>query len=302
MPAIVLALLGLMSVQSPQPQEQTSARPSIELEKKRFAIGERVFLWIRTSRAPGDQKPIPAALLGSGRVIYTRPDGTRRIDLVSGPIDGMGINGPGDMGWKGGWTLRDDPVQLGRWTVVYEFAGYQSTPVTFTVEDLPIVKELRASFEFTSPLDLDDPNAAATFVVRNGSRETFRFVELGQNYSLVSVRVRREGWDSSFFVPQTVLAAASGHAIVPMSVDLFDWNALKFFPIVTLAPGATYRLKLPIITSLDGAGGAPKIPPGAYDVQFSTELQILIGERDGQWKDLSPLRLVVTSSTKATRR
>jgi hypothetical protein len=292
MAAILTGLLCLVLVQGGTPQPQTNVRPSVELEKTRFVSGERVFFWLITSRDPGDTKPIPAQLMGSGRVIFTRPDGTERIDVVSAPIDGMGINQPGDMGWKGGWSLRDQPIQLGRWTLVYEFAGYRSKPVTFTVEDLPVLKDIHASFEFPAPLSFDDANAAVTFVVRNESHETIRFVERGQNAASVSFQIQGAAGNLSAFVPESVLVSASGHAIVRMMVDVFNWDALKLFPFVTLAPGETYRLRLPLMAAVGRSFGS-----GA-DIAFSTELQLLIGEPGGQWKDFSPIRLQVTSASK----
>jgi len=289
-------------VQGAGPQPQTTARPSIELEKTRFIPGERVFFWLITSRAADDTKPIPAQLMGNRRVIFKRPDRTERIDLPSAPTDGMGINVPGDMGWKGGWTLRDQPIQLGRWTVVYEFAGYRSKPAVFTVEELPLLKDIHASFEFSTPLSLDDVTASATLVVRNDSRETIRFVERGQNMAYVSYQVQSPTWSLSSFVPESVLVSASGHAIVPTSVDLFDWHALDLFPIVSLPPGGTYRLKLPLVASIGGSDAVARIPSGTYDVGFSTELQLLVGERNGPFRDFAPIRLAVASTVKGARR
>src|SRR6186713_646504 len=124
--AIAMSLVLMAAAQSSTPAPQSTVNPVIELEKTRFLQTERIFLWTVTMRAPGDERPIPSSLLGSRRIVYTRPDGTTRVDQPSAPIDDAGIQEPGDMGFRGGWTLRDDPPQLGRSSVVYEFADRRS--------------------------------------------------------------------------------------------------------------------------------------------------------------------------------
>ena len=64
---------------------QTPARPLVELEKTRFAVGEKVFFWIGVD-VPGQKVPVPRAHQDSLRVILTRPDGTERIDKGA-PLD-----------------------------------------------------------------------------------------------------------------------------------------------------------------------------------------------------------------------
>ena len=110
----------------------TPARPIIELEKTRFASNEEVFFWVGVT-APDDYR-IPRSLWTTCRLIITRPDGTKRIDVVGWPIDGML-----DRGWRGGWGLRSEPLQIGRYVLVFEFAGQRTSPYSFTVEDIPIL-------------------------------------------------------------------------------------------------------------------------------------------------------------------
>ena len=42
------------------------------------------------------------------------------------------------------------------------------------------------------------------------------------------------------------------------------------------------------------------MPAGEYEVRLSTIVQVLVGERNGPWADLSPLRLTITSVAPAT--
>ena len=289
---IALSLVGMMAAQVGTPAPQSTVNPVIELEKTRFLQTERIFLWKVTMRAPGDDRPIPAALLDTGRVVYTRPDGTTRVDKVSGPIDFMGIQAAGDMGWRGGWTLRGDPPQLGRWSVVYEFAGRRSAPALFTIESPEIFKNISAVFEFSTPL-VYGAEAKATLVVRNGSPEALRFVELGENHSIVGGRLRGAGVDSSFRVPPEVLETANGNKRLPMSVDRLDWDTLKRFPHVTVAPGTTWRLPIPLFPWLGRQFGRAE-----GELHFSTEIQLLLGAPDGEWRGFSPVRLIATGTTK----
>jgi hypothetical protein len=71
-------------------------------------------------------------------------------------------------------------------------------------------------------------------------------------------------------------------------------------PTIVVAPGDVYRLELPLNAVLRGHGGAQPIPNGEYDVRLSTVVQMLVGDRDGSWADLSPIRLNIASLTHAT--
>jgi hypothetical protein len=295
---IALNFAGSQSATAPV---QSPARPILEFEKTRFVVGEKVFFWVGVE-VPGQKVPVPRELQDSLRVIVTRPNGSVRVDKVSFPIDGIGINGPGDLGFRGGWGLGAEIPQPGSWVVVVEFAGQRTQPVTFTVDNIPVLKDIQAEFVFSSPLVLNSPESTATLTVRNRSAEIIRFVELGQNHSYVAVSLDKnagEKWGASFTVPSDVLAAASGRKIVPMSVDKFTWAATKQLPTVTLAPGAEYNLRLPVVKTLESLRS--RAPAGTYDVTFSTELQLLVGEADGNWKDLVPIRLTVKSTTKGAQ-
>jgi hypothetical protein len=297
-------LAGQRATPTPVPMGITTAKPVLQFEKTRFAIGERVFFWVGVELEGGDQKPIPASLMDSMRVILTRPDHTQRIDRITWPIDGMGTNLPGDGGWRGGHGLRDETPQLGVWIAVVEFAGRRTAPVSFTIENVQILKDIDARFIFTEPLVLNAADAAATLTLRNNSSEVLRFVELGQNNSSVSINLEKTGeprWGSSFFVPPGVLVTSSGKAIVPMSVTVFTWKDLQSFPIATVPPGGVFQRRLPMRASLEGSGMLA-IPPGDFNVRFSTKIDLLVGEADGNWKDFAAVHLAVSSTTTGTWR
>jgi hypothetical protein len=276
-------------------RRQTTVRPFVKLEKPRFAVGEQVFFWVGVSAGA-----IPLILCDTGRVLITRPDGTERVDRSGCPIDGrVGA------GWQGGRSLGSEVPQVGQWVVAYEFAGHRSEPASFIVARDDIVGQIDATFVFSSPLVLDSPEAFVTLIVRNRSPETIRFPERGLSH-LVSGRLSRtsgEGWARDFFVREAVLLSAAGSVRPRIASDPFTWNLADQVPTVSVLPGGTYELRLPLAAALDsGTGGLATIPAGEYEVRLYTLLQTLAGSPDGQWKDLSPLRIQVTETARAIRR
>jgi hypothetical protein len=276
------------------PIAQTNAKPFVALEKSQFLVGEQVFFWVGVSAGS-----IPESLCDTGRIRLTRPDGTERIDPSGCPIDGSR-----ELGWQGGWTLGSELPALGRWTVVHEFAGHRSEPASFVVAHDAIVELLETRFEFSSSLLLDDPGAYAALVVRNRSPEVIRFPERGHSH-FVSVQLNRSGgtpWTADFFVPEAALSAATGSSRTSLSASSFTWNTVGEVPVITVAPGQTYRLRLPLPAALDGLIRDEPIPAGEYEVRLFTLLQILVGSQHGPWDDSSPLRLEVTGTARAVRR
>lgn len=305
MTRIIVFLIASLGAQTTPPG--STVLPTLEIEKTHFAAGEHVFFWVGVQ--PLGPDPIPRSVWDTGRVVITRPDGTTRVDRIGWPIDGMGVHAPGDRGWRGGHRITESPLQVGAWRVVVEFGGERSKLGSFTVERLPILQDIDTAFVFTSPLILDAPDAAAILTVRNRSAEIVRFMERGQHDAHVSVhlaRTRGPAWSSSFFVPPAVLAGRPDFKAVPMILlGRFGWDQTDQFPTVSVAPGGRYELRLPLPAALDGhgaRGGLARIPAGTYDVTFSTELDLLLGGRDGPWKDFAPVRLLVTATATAERR
>jgi hypothetical protein len=283
----VLAFSPPIQAQSPP----TPARPIIELEKTRFASNEDVFFWVGVT-APGDYR-IPRSLWTTCQLTITRPDGTQRIDVVGWPIDGML-----DRGWRGGRGLGSEPLQIGRYVLVFEFAGQKTSPTSFTVEDVPILEEITGEFVFPSPPVRGTPAASVTLTVRNDSSQTIRFPHRGVMFEYVWVGLNKttgEKWSSSFPVPEAVLLTAAGIEQSPIADDKFSWGLAGKVPTMVLAPGDIYRLELPLNAVLAGHGGSQPIPDGEYDMRLSTIVQMLVGERDGSWADLSPIRLNIAS-------
>jgi len=111
----------------------------------------------------------------------------------------------------------------------------------------------------------------------------------------ISVELIGERLRSAFFVPHAVLLSAAG--INPSSIaQTFTWDLAPTVSTVTLPPGGTYRLEVPLSAVLTTAAEtATSIPRGEYEVRLSTVVQVLIGERDGAWGGLGPFRFRVAS-------
>jgi hypothetical protein len=280
--------------------QETPARPLVELEKTRYVVGERVFFWVGVMVPDG--QPVPAALYGTGRVVLTRPDGTERSVPLGWPVDGRGVNVPGDLGWRGGQDLGTEPQQPGRWTVVVEFAGRRSPPATFMLEHATVLEDIDASFTFTSPLVLDAIDAAATLVVHNRSAETIRFPEPGLPGTHVTIGLtstsQPPAHSFSGFVPRELLIKASGVPLTRILVDRFTWDLADRVPGRSVAPGGIYRLRLPVADVMQAirADRPESLPAGEYELRLSTELHLLIGDREGPWRDVVPIRLPVVST------
>lgn len=278
-------------------QDTPNAIPIIRLDKTRFVRGERIFFWEgveQTSRAP-----IPKRYQETCRLTITRPDGTQKTENVSWPLDG-----PADSGWLGGASLGKDIVQLGRYALVFEFAGQKTAPTYLFVEDVPILKQIKADFVFgdlrsdPATLEVHMPTGEkVTLVVHNGSDQALRFPHPGGSGGSVSVSIKRVdgNYGNEFFYPDDKLSKQK-NLIGSIGFDQFTWEMARKVPTVTLKPGETYRQELLLQTAFDEAKTALPLDSGGYKVAFSTELQILIGEKDGQWAELSPVRLSVSST------
>jgi hypothetical protein len=204
-----------------------------------------------------------------------------------------------DRGWRGGVGLGSEPLQLGRYVAVFEFAGQQTAPASFVIEDVPILKDVTGEFLFPSPFILGAGDRV-TLIIRNRSSQTIRFPHRGEMNESITVQLINARLRSDFFVPNEVLLSAAG--INQSSIaDTFTWDLAPRVSTVTLAPGGTYRLELPISAVLTAAAETSiSMPRGEYEVRFSTVMQVLIGERDGPWADLGSIRLNIASVAHAT--
>ena len=73
-------------------------------------------------------------------------------------------------------------------------------------------------------------------------------------------------------------------------VDTYNWDAPSDIPYVLLQPGSRFeqRFLLQDAYSFDGTG--------TYEVTFSTVISVLVGDKNGRFADVSPIRLPVRAS------
>jgi hypothetical protein len=264
--------------------------PVIRLNKSRFVLGESVFFWVGVEASSRD--PIPKEYQNTCRLIITRPDGTTRTAPVGWPLDG-----PEDTGWLGGCGLGSNDTQPGRYTLVLEFAGQRTELVSLFVEDLPIIKQIVAEFVFSRSGDgLAIPDGNVTLIVRNNSDQTLRFPQPDGANSLVSVSLSKSdrSYRSDFFYPAESLPGGGNAPAI--SFDTFSWDVASRAPSVTIRPGETYRQELPLRAALAEAAKGLSVHTGRYDVTFFTTLQVLIGEKDSKWSEISPVRIPVSAT------
>jgi len=291
----MLVLICLLPAGYDAKQQSPNAVPKIRLDKNRFALGESIFFWVGVEQTSA--APIPKEYQKTCRLIISRPDGTQQTEDVGWPLDG-----PANSGWLGGAGVPGDKIQLGRYTLVFEFAGQRTAPAFISVEDVPILSKIKTKFTFDSsrqdaaPLNVHLPTTETiTLILQNGSDQTLRFPHLGGSGRLVSVSIRRVdgSYVNDFFYPDHKLLGGSRSGAGTIAFDKFTWDITQEVPTITLQPGQTFRQTLSLQAAFDEAKESLPLDSAEYKVSFATELQILVGEKDGPWAELSPMRIPV---------
>ena len=139
-------------------------------------------------------------------------------------------------------------------------------------------------------------NVPITFWVRNGTDQTIRFpVRAYPKMGNISASVARtdKHWNRTFRYPVEKLLAP-GEKKFTTSRDRFTWGNLAVIPAIVLKPGETFEQRL----SLDDTYNDEwRLQPGAeYEISFSTQLNLLVGEPGGTLAPASPMRKRIRSS------
>ncbi len=275
---------------NPQAQRQPDAVPMLRLDKSRFALGESVFFWVGVESKSG--AIIPREYQDTCRLTITRPDGTNKTEPVSWPIDGST-----DRGWRGGYGLGPDKAQPGRYTLVFEFAGQRTPPATLVIEDVPILRRIKAEFVFSRTSDgFASHDGNVTLIINNWSDHVLRFPRPGDDNSLVSVSLFKSdrSYRSDFFYPAVGFRDPDKRS--DTSFDTFGWDIASKVPSVTIRPGETYRQAFPLRAALEEAKKHSFLGPGRYHITFTATLQVLIGEKDEKWSEFCPVRIPVAAA------
>jgi hypothetical protein len=124
--------------------------------------------------------------------------------------------------------------------------------------------------------------------VQNASDATIRFPQLGAMMEGVSLRIIREkpAFHSDLFFPWEKLTKSS---VMP---NTYTWDVASEVPSVVLPPRKHFeqRFLLEDAYSFDQSGD--------YEITFATVLSVLVGEKNGQYADMCPIRFPVTASAK----
>ena len=262
--------------------EPAGVEPVLRLEKPRYAEGEAIRFWIGIK--PKNSTVIPVELWKPCLLSITKPDGTRRVDSVGWPVDGML-----DHGWSGGWGFGEEKVEPGRHLLILECAGEKTPPVELIVERSEILAQIKAEFRFERDGAITKgTHVPVVLAVQNGSQAIIRFPQRGTMMEGVSLSIVRKEPVSHWglFFPWEKLSQSS---VMP---DTYTWDVASEIPSVVLQPGEHFeqRFLLEDAYSFDRAG--------EYEISFGTVLSVLVGEKNGPFGDLCPIRLPVTASAK----
>jgi hypothetical protein len=253
--------------------------PILRLEKPRYIAGEAIRFWVGVK--PKNTPTIPQELRKPCSLGVTKPDGTRRVQSVGWPLDGMV-----DQGWSGGWGLGDEKVEPGVYVLVLECAGEKTAPLQLIVEQSEILTQVKAQFRFERDGAITkSTHVPITLTVDNGSQATIRFPQRGAMMEGISLEIVRKDpvFHSALFFPWEKLSHSNS---MP---DTYGWDFPEI-PSVTLKPGEHFEQNflLEDAFSFDQAGD--------YHVTFTTVFSMLVGEKDGPFADVSPIKILATGS------
>ena len=257
--------------------------PVLRLEKPRYVLGEAIRFWVGVM--PKNSTVIPEELRKPCSLSTTKPDGAQRVESVGWPKDGML-----DHGWWGGWGFGNEKVESGRYTLVLECSGEKSPPVELIVERNDILDQITVELRFEHEgVATKATQLQVVLSVQNGSEAIIRFPHRAAMMEGASLRIARKepAFHSELFFPRK---APSHSNAMP---DTYTWNLASEAESVLLQPGGHYEhhehlALLDVADSFDGAGD--------YEITIGTALSVLVGEKNGRFADLSPIRFPVTAS------
>jgi hypothetical protein len=256
--------------------------PVLRLEKPRYVLGEAIRFWVGVS--PKNSTGIPETLMTSCALSITSPDGAQSVQSIAWPVDGSS-----DRGWIGGWGFGDRKIEPGDYTLVLDCAGNKTPQVKLIVERNEVFSQIRAGFRFEHAGAVTKATKVpVVLTVQNDTNSVIRFPKRGALMEGISIKVVRKepALDSEFFYPWQKLS----HPSTSPASFTNTWGAASEVPSVVLRPGQhlEQRLLLGDAYSFEGDGN--------YEITFSTVLSVLVGEENGPFADLCPIRLPVTAS------
>jgi len=260
-------------------REVPNAIPILRLEKPEYVLGETIRFWVGVE-CLGDDVVISEEFWDTCFLYVTRPDGTARKEKVGWPVDGQLYHS-----WTGGCGLGKERVQAGTYTLVFEFAKKQTEPVELIVQELDVIKKVKASFNFQRSGNITkNERVPIILTVQNDSEHVIRFPRRGVSDAYVSISVKRREppRGSDFFYPVEKLRGALKNR--------YNWGRAASVPPIVLQAGELFEQELLLEDAYQFWGN------GHYEVAFSTTLALTVGEKDAKFAAYCPIRLDVTAT------
>lgn len=276
-PARLLPLLGsafllIMPWQAWTQEAEPGFEATLRLEKPMYLLGEEVRFWVGMRST--NRSPIP--LDRPCTLSVTKPDGSSETQSVGPPPDRI----LGATIYEGGMGL-GDKIQPGKYVLVWACSGQKTRPVELMVEKNEILDQLKAEFKFERSGNVKmGTSVPVVLSVQNNSAYTIRFPERGVDGAEISVGAIRDSPPSSnmTFYPAEKLSHST------ISASTYTWDVAPEIPSVVLKPGEHFEQKF----LFEDAYSFDQ--PGKYKVMFSTVLQVLIGEKNGPFAQVCPVR------------
>lgn len=263
-----------------------NAIPTLRLEKPKYVLGESIRFWVGVKCT--DDNIIREKYWNTCFLHITRPDGTVTKQSVSWPVDGALYHG-----WTGGWGFGKEEVQTGKYTLVFEFAEKKTKPVELRVEELDIMNQVIAKFDFRRSGEISkDVRIPVILTVQNNSKHVIQFPRRGFTSAYVSIRVEQEepARRADFFYPVEKLRGLLRKDVSGISFDIYNWHIAPRVPSVVLKPGEHFEQELSLEDAYEFWGS------GQYKVTFSTTIDILVGKENGKFAAFCPIRLLVVGT------
>lgn len=248
---------------------------TLRLEKSAYVLGESVRFWVGVRSTNG--RPIPEEVRNKPcRLFITKPDRSAETVSVAPALDQLlrATEHEGAMGLG-------DKVEAGRYVLVWECSNQRTAPVELTVEKNPILDQIKTEFRFERTGAIKMGTSVPVIMrVENNSGYTIRFPQRGAMGEEVSVgAIREEPYSYSMtFYPDSKLSHSTSSPLT------YTWDVATEIPSVVLRPGEHFEQTF----LFEDAYSFDQ--PGNYRVMFSTVLQVLVGEKDGPFARICPIR------------
>ncbi|MHC4545041.1 MAG: hypothetical protein ACYTDW_11650 [Planctomycetota bacterium] len=252
------------------------AIPILRLEKPKYVFGESIRFWIGV-KCLDDDVLIPEEYWDTCSLYITRPDGTVKTESAGWPVDGQLHRG-----WTGGHGLGKEEVQVGKYTLVFEFANKKTEPVELIVEELDVIKKIKAAFNFRRSGDISKDNRVPVIMtVQNNSKHKIQFPRRGVSdaYVSISVKCQEPPRRADFFYPIEKLKG-------PLK-NKYNWGRAASVPPIILRTVEHFEQELSLEDAYEFWGS------GHYEVTFSTVLALRVGEENGKFAAFCPIRFPV---------